>query len=170
MLNYTWRTKRKLLICFTFISFKVLIADFLMEIFSHKVCKKQVDTKSKDDQTLGDRISMIYSSDNYSLCIITKTNTNEHKRAANVVLHFHFFVNERRKTIVTRVTVQSRHSWNVRRGRRKKLRKKTRLVCVESVRLISVCSLGMAESLYMMRIGEEKTDRRLVNDWEMFAL
>ena len=102
------------------------------------------------------------------MCIITNTNSDEHRRPANVVLHFHLFVNERRKTIVTRVTVQSRHSWNVRRGRRTNLRMKTKfekLSCAEFVCLISSCSLGMADSLSIMRGGEDtqKTDGGLGN-------
>jgi hypothetical protein len=63
-------------------------------------------------------------------------------------LHSHLFVNARRKTIGTRVKVNTIHNWNVRRGRRPNLIMKMnseKVSCVESIGLISVCSHEMAE-------------------------
>ena len=120
-----------------------------------------------------DTISITSSSEKDSLWIINNAEIEEHKRAANVVLHFHptLFANVRRKTIVTRAAVHtSNHGWNGRRGRRPNLRMRIqleKLFCEESVCLISACSLEMAETLSMMREeeGRQKTGEGLENVW-----
>jgi hypothetical protein len=61
---------------------------------------------------------------------------------------------------VTRDVVHtSNHGWNGRRGKRPNLRMRIQLEimsCVESVCLISPCSLEMAETESMMRDGEDR--------------
>ena len=97
-----------------------------------KRTKHQADTNT---------INITSSNKNYILCIITNTHSDTQRRSANVVLSFlpfHLFV----KTIALRATIQSRHNLNVRRMRTKF----AMVFCVESVHLISICSLCMTRA------------------------
>ena len=113
-----------------------------------------------------DTISITSSSEKDSLWIITITDIEEHRRAANIVLHFHptLFANVRRKTIVTRAAVHtSNHGWKGRRGRRQTWEWKSSWRSC-SVKNLSAWSLPVV--LRWLRHypwwGKKKADRRLV--------